>query len=786
MGLPKFLWFLVKKDGRSGSVVNKVVTYSGTPKPLPQTPIGWMELLIAYERSIEDHGLVGTYTLPIGLVRDAAQIAREAVYKETIEVELMVLIQRLTLLLTPTTYEWFYKYFYRAELDFSQFEDGLDVFSVPALQSGLMRLLKSNRKTYFKFSMNDPRVVFVLMDGMEIENTIAGIVENGLSNDGGYFFKNHLLELNLVTAEVGFLGTGKSVSRIRVGNTNSAIRATEGYFMKSTVTNNVEVDFDFDFTMEYTPAAPGLNPAAVFKIVVRRIDESNISTLQEELFSRNAAQGFNGSFTAQGSFIIPVVPGDELYLYAFCNIQGVSGDDQIRIVYNIDSETIFRVKFRYKHGQSYVRAFKRSDMYKMLIEKNTGDINNAISQLCIDNNNRVITCEGAIRGLDDAELTTSLDDFIKDCDATFMAGLSVLTNGIELEEREKYYDESDEIDLGIVKDFKKRPATDYMYNTYKFGHPKQTIEEVNGKYGFNGNNQFTGPVTKVIKEYNMVSPYKADPWEIETMRINFDKKNTTDSANSGQVYVLATDGTDTLIAEVSFWTLFNGIVISDAGGFRIGQQVRITGSVSNDGVYDVAGFGSLLIAQIVSFTQPIVDEGLVTVTIEWLSGAVHTLERPTFSTLDITPDFTTATVFNVAYFTPKRMLLRHKRWLRSANAGLDSKKIAFASGGKENLNTKLKTIEAGVTIDEDLDETISSFGDYIFLPWEFIFKTQVPIDLPELIEDNPNRSFKITDEFGKVWRGFSLMAAIAANDYTPQEYKLLAAPSNDIKLLIHG
>ena len=119
------------------------------------------------------------------------------------------------------------------------------------------------------------------------------------------------------------------------------------------------------------------------------------------------------------------------------------------------------------------------------------------------------------------------------------------------------------------------------------------------------------------------------------------------------------------------------------------------------------------------------------------------------------------------------------------NALLDTQKIKFVNG-TDNKNTELKTVLAGVTIDEDLDETIANFGDYMFLPWYFIFKTEVPVDLPELIEENQNRTYKITDEYGNEWRGFLRIAGIAPNDFTPQEFRLLAAPSNDITKLIHG
>src|SRR5574339_355714 len=106
MNLPKFLYYILTEDGRSAKVVNKTVTFVGPPTHLPQTPDGWQQLLLAWERSVELHGLNGNFSLNLGYVRDACRICTDTTYRYTTEAKLFLLINQLKLVLTPGKYKW--------------------------------------------------------------------------------------------------------------------------------------------------------------------------------------------------------------------------------------------------------------------------------------------------------------------------------------------------------------------------------------------------------------------------------------------------------------------------------------------------------------------------------------------------------------------------------------------------------------------------------------------------------------------------------------------------------
>lgn len=777
MSLRKFLYYILKEDGRSGQVVNDVVTYSGQPKPLPQTPSGWEDILLSWER--QKHGLSTLFTLPLGFVRHGAQILRDAIYRETIETIRQLLIQRHELIITDPipggTFNNFYKYFFRGEIDLSQSEDGQDIFKVPIAEGGLKKLFKANEKTVYEFPMNDPVCVTVKMDGIELDKTGKYILVDGVEIDNTNYGDSSWAPFSLISSEgimypIAFFpqqleNTAALSFADKLLSTNFFAQAASN--LSGTVSMHITGQIIYVCTEQ--DAANGLRMR--FLTSTQNVGNQN----DYNLFTDSPLVA-GQTYTQDINITIPLIADERAYLEMILGITGVD----TKIQFTADSK--LTVEYAFTYPTTFIKAYKRMDLFRKLCGKVFNDEGVAVSALCTEFNDLLVTCGDAIRGIETATLKTSLADFYQDTDATLMAGMAITIDTVEIEDRVTYYQEVDEIDLGNSKDLVIKPATDLMCNTFKFGHQKQDIEDVNGKYDPNGNNQFEGPIKKITNEYNGVSPYKAGPYEIEILRVNLDGKNTTDDNSDNDVFVIAATEQDDLEAEVSFLAVFSGMIVSNPERFHVGQKIRITGSTLNDGVYDIIGVNFLLIFSVITFAQSVVDEASVTITIEWLVGDTYLLDRPIYDTLEGVPH---DSIFNLPLLTPKTMLLRHGRWVRSMNAGLDNQKIKFVSG-KDNKKTELKTVLSGVTIDEDKDETIANLGDYLFFPWYFVFKTEVPIDLPELLETNPNRSFRFTDENGLEWVGFLIMAGIAPNDYTPQEFKLLASPTNDINLLIHG
>lgn len=753
----RFLYYLLRPDGRSGSVVNGVVTYTGVKRPLPQTPEGWQELQLEWDRNKDKHGLNPSVSLPFGLVRDGARITRDALYKETVESRLQLLIQRLKLRIDNINFNYVYEYFFRGELDLPKTEDTLDMCRVPIKQGEVQRLVDSNKDTIYQFPMTDPRCVNLFLDGIEKEYIQRYTVEQeqAVSNNDLYFLGMHRLSSE---------GNSGNIAFFDVPFQSSSPYPNDDYFTETDGIQVVRIKSS-DFAVFF-----------------------NIST--GILLRVETNDGGTGGFPQYDLIPIgPDEPAGSVKIYSFDVLITIPTNTRLNIKL-ADTATgglvgltvtggNIEITYNFREEGTYCKAWKRFDMGQEIV-KRVAPMATFTSQLCTDFNGLLITSGQAIRQLPDAVLPTSLNDFYGDTDATLMAGMAVVGDNVEIEDRRKYYSEDEVTDLGKVTDFVKKPAEDKMCNTFRFGHAKQDIEDINGKYDPNGNNQFTGPYTiPDPKEYKQVSKYKGGPYEIDKLRERLVGQTTTDNDSDNDVFVIAAVGTGNKAIEVTFDAALGGVILADADGFLAAQQIRVIGSVSNDRIYDISSIASNGTNPVLVFAQPVTNEGPVTVTIEFLQGEVYTLDREAYDQIEGVPN---QTIFNLKYLTPKRMLIRHLPWLAGMHAGLTAPKAVFANG-KENRNTALLTRVGSVTIDEDADQGLT--GSPMFLPWYFIFKTEVPINLPELLEENPNRCFKFTNEYEQEWTGFLISAGIAINDYTPQEFRLLAAPSNDITKLIH-
>lgn len=785
MNLPKFLYYILTKDGRSAKVVNKTVTFVGEATHLPQTPDGWQDILMAFEKSIETHGLSGNFTLNLGYVLDACRVCSDTVYKFGTEKELYLLINQLTLLITNNipipSYKWVYKYFTKQEINFAKCEDERDMFKSPLIPGGIDKLIKSAWDTKVQLPMNVIEVVNLYHNGISlVERANYVLTSSYIINytDWGLHFALPLSFVNKEGRSLGLTFETQGIEEIN-GVTSWSDRllfpnkvAVAGLTNLTTVTAKARGKLYLTCRVN----TGGLS----FKIRFVRSNQSIGVPDDYIVWNSSLVGGFVAGVTypIDVNVDIPLQPGERLYLDGI--LFGGGGVDQSL---NFELESKMYIEFENRAPATTIKCFTRRYVFDQLVKKATGKVDNTISDLCDEFDADLLTCGDAIRGLENPVFETSLADFFKDNDSSYMAGFDIFLNKARLESRELYYpsDDSDEVDLGDVTDFSRKPAEDKKYNTFKFGNPKQDIEDTNGKFDPNGTNLFTGPLTKDVKEYTQVSNYKNGPLEIELLRTGLDGKSTTDNNSDKSIFVLVAKLMQSTWTEVtiSFIATNSLMIVPNSITLRVGQQIRITGSASNDGVYDIVGVAIGFFFQFIAVAQTLVDETDVIVQIEIIYGAYYELDREVYDTLEGVPN---DTIYNLKHQTPKRKLKRHARWIAGSNHTLLDKPLKF-SNGNDNNNTALKTIIGSAVVDEDGDEYVS---DPLYLPWYFIFKTIVRVNIPTLLEENPNRRFRFRDENGNYFKGFLQMGGIAVNTYTPQEFRLLAAPDNDLTLLIHG
>lgn len=734
-------YYIMEEDGRTGRIVNGVVSFLSSPKPLPNNPDGWQDVLIAWERSMTRYGNMRNFSFPLGFVLDGAKILRDGLYKSNVDRKLYLLIQRRVTELDDTYFRDYYKYFYKGQFDFTTAEDkqGQSRFEVNLMEGGKWKLLKAKEDTVYSIPF-DADAVRVKMDGVELDGVYNWIIGERTEGSGTTWPV-------MVISSQEQKAPGIAVFDVTSGEEIADLADNLNYFM---AVNEAPVDG----TIRVSGSIKMYNP-----------DPLQIRFLQ--LFKYNVNTGVTSPFISlytgpEAEVItfdedVPVVPGDRLFL-AF-NAYYTEGD--------------FKVQLKSKRPTTYIPAFTAYTLFRKLVENITGNADDAASVI-LKTSPYVVTSGDGVRGLAGASVKTSLKQFFTAFNVYHMLGMGVENNKITIEARQHFFQYGTPIDCGNTKDLVITPAVDLMFSRLKIGHTEQNIQDVNGKYDFNGIYHYSSPIESVSNELDLVSPYKAGPFEIEITRINFEGLTTTDSSNDNSVYVIdAVAQPTTFTGTVRFITdnifpyqLDN---LDTDLEFTTGQTITTT-STQNPGPFTIGRVFNFLGAQVLELLEPVVNE-TVSTTITVTSGAMYNLRREIIPTAGVpSPE----TVFNVSLYPP--FLLRiHGAWLRGVLEGYPGKSLEFNS---TNLNKDL--VADGIAA---ADVPVLSLAAPMLSPWYFEYATQVPISLVDELETDQNRSFSGTNE-GRNFEGFGISTGLAPNTREEQTFKILLVPGQDIKNFI--
>lgn len=178
--------------------------------------------------------------------------------------------------------------------------------------------------------------------------------------------------------------------------------------------------------------------------------------------------------------------------------------------------------------------------------------------------NSAITTGKQIRGFSDSAITTSLKEYLENTNALFNMGYNVeVVDGKEMlvhEPLKHFFRQEVVIKIpNQVSDVKRTVAKEFIFNTVKSGYKKPNgenlYEEVNGLNEYNVENSYITPITKVVSEYDIVSPYRADSAGKElTIRQHKEINPTGDYRTDNTIFNLDLKDIGTGVYEEKTWT----------------------------------------------------------------------------------------------------------------------------------------------------------------------------------------------------------------------------------------
>jgi hypothetical protein len=532
-----FLYFLTDAQNRSFYVENGLVQVSSAPRPLEFTPGEWQNVLVDNTRNQKYFALDRSFSIPLNAVEDGAKILKDQYYKKGIETIVNLVILRQDIFYDGTEYGYFYRGFYKGELDFSNFNHHGAIVTINVMEGGLPKLIKAKENLVYEIPMDHPDAETILMDGIvlkEAANYTAVDVELKKSLFGTYFIVPLIFLSSDSSANPGVFFYSPTVQ-----------------YMGSNFFNFMKESFNVVAQADPGNAGPvvlNINGQLIYKVTqnggnlgirLRFFKSSQTAANQNTYLLTTTPVGGSTAgvtYTSNVSLAISLQPDERLFF--FVEYIGTTGANDTVIVFQPQSTLRITYDFRYK--KTYINALTPGTVFRELIKHISDSTHIPQSNLLSLWDNIKLTCGDAIRGIQGAVLKTSLSDFFQAFDSQFDTGLGIIAGVLRLEYKADFVDYNNPIHLGSVKGLSVKPSKDQLYNSLVVGYRDITYDDVNGKQEFNSRTTWSLPNTRITKELSKISPYRADSYGIEFLRINLEGKNTTDSSSDNDVFMIHT------------------------------------------------------------------------------------------------------------------------------------------------------------------------------------------------------------------------------------------------------
>lgn len=779
--MKNFLYFLLTEDGRSYTVKNGVVTASNQPVALPNTPDGWQDISIGWERDMKSCGVIRNFSLSLGFVLSGATILRKVVYDGSIEEKVFLFIARrhTDVNLIAGTFRHLYRKFYKGQLDLSTYQDEAFRFGCAISEGGLKKKYDAYRGTAFEFPLSEGDV-WVKHDGLRIafqKRYLCPAVSDYTSTCQAPFNLDDTSVYAVAFSKIAEEGSTVNLAALDQQYTqldDDLYLESDAYFLAATGPVSLRAELSFSMTLHHNLSVTG----GYCKIQLVKSTGEVVASIADFDIESGVDQK---TFSYKNTVDFTMADGEKLFLVArlrtTTSIEFVSIPAKATLSFT-ETECGFFFKARYR--VTTIRGYTPFRLFQKLVGAITGSEANAASELLLQYDDYILTSGDGVRGLEGAKIKTTLNDFCEAFHTIAAAGWGIENSKIRMEEKGHFLDNSNPIELGEVKNLEVSPAKDLLFNTVKVGYNEIQTDDVNGRFAFNNTHLYKTVVTNVAKELALISPYAADPFAIELTRINLEGKTTTDGSSDNQVFVINTrkQTAQVLLAfELFLGASFIGLTGPvDLDLYPVGATLTITGTQFNNKTFTIKFAGLTTTGALLVVNEPVINETVLATVVY----GTRILNRPPGLTITGVPD--PATVFNVL-LSPKRILLRHLLWINSVLHDLVGTKLTFQTTEK---NADLRTVEGAVTIEEKADVTVGTAR--LFKAVHFSFDAPAATSIAEILETEPNRSFRfsgVLPDGGRVtFTGFSQGIGVAPNDEREQKLKLLSTPDNNLLKLI--
>lgn len=500
----------------------KFILFNGVETwELPQSPDGWEESFIEWERSTRDLGIIRNYSIPLKWTLDGAFFLRNSFYRKGIQAFTSLTIKKLV----PA--DLTYIDFYIGTIDYSTLVDNYVTVEASIMDSGMASRIKAFNGTLFEIPLDGPDSIEIEFQGIALQEKAVFLTKSWLPSTANARFNYMSVEL-IDQPESKIPTVPVRTSPVVPSSSTETIPANDAWFFQSPTSQVARAVGEIQLHIEVNS---GISNSWSLDFVtadsVAIVNVVNIGTFTIPVFP---APDYDLSFPFDKQISIGV--NDKLWI-RLSNNGGNTNTAQTII-------TSFTLEYLNKAGPSLVRGMRADKVFENLIQRVSGTTNKTQSSLLASDFKDFYYISGtSLRGLPAPKLKINLQDFVKDWYSIACAGLGVENEFAVLERRDYFFRKSQKIDtLGPIQNATFEVQQDYIINTIKVGSKDVNVDDINGRFEFNSEVQWQTPITKISQEYEILTASRTDAYGIEFTRIDFFNKETTDSRADNEAFII--------------------------------------------------------------------------------------------------------------------------------------------------------------------------------------------------------------------------------------------------------
>jgi hypothetical protein len=725
----KFKYYLKPTATTYYMVTNGIVGTAASPVPLSNSPMEWKDTNLQWKRNEKYHGVFRAFAIPLTFVGDAATILRSIYYTQGIEGKCTFLIEQ------QDHTDDLYKTIYSGDIDFSQANDDRLSFQVAILDAGISALIKGKSNTPYEIPVLPADALNVFMDGILLRANAHYVVpEQG--NTSSIALSNSISILPGIPEGINKSILGSSASQLLP----SDLTLGHNKIYTSTYAETVTVKAKMNVYASW----PNTATSPVKFTLGITYGPTGGPYNNYPLFQAPAylSPGSSDNYVINTGYTFALAAGDSIQVLALMldssNTILSSSNSRVKVT-SLDGT--IDISSDFVLPPSTVLAYRQIQVYQKLISLMSGGQYSVVSShlttpslSIVDSKpyNVLLTCGDAVRGLGTggrpAKIVTTLDEMHQDGSARDMVGIGTEGTNVRVERLPYFYNNSVVIaDVGEVSGFTASPAIQHMCNQVKVGYTLQTNDDPTAS--LNGKDDFATSQTYASTGIRVKAGLDLISPFIASMYVEEYMRANLSGKNTTDT---KTDN-DTFLIEVndnpSSVTVNTGSAPISA--YTLARKQNAGGS----------NFITGLISAVRAF-----------------NGGV----------------------------TTKRNLLRNGPRLHVPFHLQDSTVLTFQTTDK---NAEVISNLGSGTIIEKANVPVSSLPAPLFLPIVFQFTTEVPVDLPALIANNPygRINFTVRNRRGKLIHlgGFIDEVGIKPADNAVYQWKLLACPDSNLSELIN-